>query len=293
MMQRFLSRPPSQGTSIGRFWALRLGWVGAAVGLALAAGGCPGSGDPEVSDPAEAPLPESLKPAAPPAMDETVEEAAARIEELASSGDCEQIYELNPPSRPKLATEARCESLQNLAGLPVEATASYGEIAGVIDYRRGERIVSALLVGDADGRFHIAFVDPFLGVKSVGTKPAPQLYVAAERGVRALRDRDCAAFLEVAYRRFGLGGGTDTQVCERVDVNPLADLARGGGVRLKRLGGNASYAFEGLRTADAYLVVIAARQTEAGLPDGLPPDVARLPRGAPEYGFLDAIQVNR
>ena len=88
----------------------------------------------------------------------------------------------------------------------------------MIDYRRGERIVSALLVGDADGRFHIAFVDPFLGVKGVGTKPAPQLYVAAERGVRALRDRDCEAFLEVAYRRFGLGGGTDTQVCERVDV---------------------------------------------------------------------------
>jgi hypothetical protein len=289
-MQKFLSsgrsgRPPSGGSS-----PLRLGLRGAAAALALAAGGCPGSGDPGVDETGEAPPPSSLKPPGPPAMEETVEEAADRIEELVSSGDCEQINTLNPPSRPKLATESRCQALRGLAGLPVKATASYGDVAGVIDYRRGERIVSALLVGADDGRFHIAFIDPFLGVASVGTERAPQLDLAAARAVRALRRHDCEAFLEVAYRRFGFAGGDDAEVCERVDVNPLAELTRGEEVRLERLGGNASYAFYGLRSPDTYLIVIAARQTETGLPEGMPPEVAELPEGAPEYGFLDALQ---
>ncbi len=223
-------------------------------------------------------------------MSETVNEAVERIDGVLSNGECEQIYDLNPLSRPKLATESRCEALRGLAGLPVKAAAAYGKVAAVVDYQRGDRTVSALLVGDADGRFHIAFIDPFLGTPSVGTKREPRLDVAAERAVRALRGRDCAAFLDVAYRRFGFGGGTDAEVCDRVETNPVAALAGGGKTRLERLGGNAHYAFYGLETRDSFLTVIAARQTEAGIPEALPQEIARLPDGAPEYGFVDALQ---
>jgi hypothetical protein len=264
----------------------------AAVALALSAGGCSGFGDPGSSDAGEAPpLPDAPKSGA-PAMNETVDQAVERIADVLSSGDCDQINELNPPSRPKLATESRCKALQGLAGLEVEGAAAYGKVAGVVDYKRGDRTVSALLIGDADGRFHVAFIDAFLGVPSVGTERAGELDAAAEGAVRALRRRDCAAFLEVAYRRFGFAGGSDAEVCARVEANPLAALDPDGEARLELLGGNAGYAFYGLDTGTSYLIVIAARQTEAGLPETVPEQTARLPAGAPEYGYLDAVQTN-
>lgn len=254
------------------------------VAVAALATGCGGSDD----SPPEQPLP-LPSGAGPPKLKETVQEAVQRIESTLSSGDCEQINQLNPISRPSLSTEARCRALQGLSGLEVKAAAAYGEVAAVVDYRRGDRIVSALLVGESDGRFHIAFIDSFRGVPSVGTPRARELDAAAERAVRALRQGDCEAFLEVAFRRFGFAGGTDAEVCERIPGSPVATLDPDGGVRLKVLGGNAGYAFYGIDTRDAYLTVIAAQQKESGLPDTVPDEVARLPAGAPEYGYLDAL----
>lgn len=72
--------------------------------------------------------------------------------------------------------------------------------------------------------------------------------------------------LPPARRSFGFGGGGDAEVCERVETNPLAALARGGKARLERLGGNAEYAFYDLDTRKSYLTVIASRQTESGVP---------------------------
>lgn len=273
----------------------------ALLAVAAAAIGC-GTDEPTLDESDRTtPLPGGFTLASAPEMSETAEQAVERIEELVSSGDCKQIYELNPLTRPGLATESRCNSLRALAGLPVQDVATYGDVAAVVDYERGGRTVSALLVGDSDGRFHVAFIDPFLGVPSVGTDPAPQLDRAAEQAVEALRKRDCERFLAVAYRRFGVGGGTDEEVCERVEANPVPDLIKAGaaeeGLRVKpdykleRLGGNGSYGFYGLRTGGAYVIVIAARQTERGVPEGMPAEVARLPAGAPEYGFLDAIRV--
>jgi hypothetical protein len=268
----------------------------AATAVALSLAGCAGFGDEGSDEPAETdetlPRASGSNPPGPPAMEETIEEATKRIESVLSSGDCEQIHGLNPLSRPKLATESRCEALQRLAGLEVKGAEAYGEVAGVIDYVRGDRTVSALLVGDADGRFHIAFIDAFRGVPSVGTGRAAEFDDAAEAAVRALRRHDCAEFLDAAYRRFGFAGGTDDEVCERVETNPLAALDPNARARLERLGGNAGYAFYGLDTKDSYLTLIAARQTRAGVPDTLPPEIARLPAGAPEYGFVDALRTN-
>lgn len=262
----------------------------AAIG-ALALAGCAG-GDSEVTDAEAPPLPGAPSSAGPPRMLETVDDAVERIDATLRSGDCEQINRLNPLSRPKLDTEARCEALGRLAGLDVQGTAGYGDVAGVVDYRRGDRTVTALLVGDSDGRFHIAFVDAFLGVPSATGRRTPALDAAALGGVRALQRRDCDRFLAHAYRRFGLGGGTDAEVCGRVEVNTVAALDPDARATPRALGGNRSYAFYELPTREAYLVVIAARQAESGVPEGVPESIARLPRDAPEHGLVDAIQAN-
>lgn len=261
-----------------------------AVVLCLLSEACGGSDDS--SRPQEPAAAES-KPPGPPEMKETIDEATARIGRLLSSGDCDQVNALNPLSRPKLNTEERCAALLGLADLPVEAAAAYGGIAGVIDYRRGERTVSVLLVGDADGRFHIAFIDAFRGTPSVGTELAPELDAAAQDAIRALRRRDCRAFLRAAYRRFGFGGGDESEVCARLETNPVASLTGKRTPTLKRLGGNRGYGFYALRTPTAFLTVIAAQQSNANVPEGVPEEVARLPAGAPRYGYLDALITNR
>ena len=268
----------------------------AVVVLALSAAGCSGSGASDDSDTqsasASAPTATGQKPPGPPAISETIDEAVQRIDGVVSSGDCEQIGALNPLTRPKMANPSRCEALKGLAGLQVKRAAAYGGVAGAVDYVRGDRIVSVLLVGDRDGLFHVAYIDAFRGTPSVGTERAGGLDLAAERAVRALRRHDCAAFLDAAYRRFGFAGGTDAEVCERVKVNPLAALDPRGQARLERLGGNGHYAFYGLDTPSSYSTLITAQQTEAGVPETLPERIAALPNGAPAYGFVDAFRTN-
>jgi hypothetical protein len=267
-----------------------------AVALALSAAGCSGSGAPDGSDTQSASAPTSAaagqKPPGPPAISETIDEAVRRIDDVVRSGDCEQIAALNPLTRPKMANPSRCEVLKGLAGLQVKRAAAYGGEAGVVDYVRGDRTVSALLVGDRDGLFHVAYIDAFRGTASVGTKRLPELDLAAERAVRALRRHDCEGFLDAAYRRFGFAGGTDAEVCERVEVNPLAALDPRGKARLERLGGNGHYGFYGLDTPGSYLTLITAQQTEAGVPETMPERIAALPNGAPAYGFVDAFRTN-
>src|SRR5262245_46994004 len=271
---------------------MRLRLLAVAAVLAIAAAGCnsSSSSDDGATDPAAATARAKLQ--GPPAMSESIDEAIQRIDEVVSSGDCEQIDALNPLSRPQLANPSRCEVLKSLAGLQPRGAAAYGDAAAVVDYARGDRTVSVLFVGDRDGLFHVAYVDAFRGTPSVGTKPVHELDIAAERAVRALRRHDCAAFLEAAYRRFGFAGADDAEVCARVKRNPLAELAPHGKVRLDRLGGNAQYAFYGLATRNSYLTLIAAHQTEAGVPETMPERIAALPKGAPAYGFVDAFQTN-
>jgi hypothetical protein len=191
-----------------------------------------------------------------------------------------------------MANPSRCEVLKVLAGLQVSGAATYGDVAGVVDYERGDRTVSVLLVGDRDGLFHVTYIDAFLGTPSVGSERAPELDLAADHAVRALRRGDCAAFLEAAYRRFGFAGGTDAEVCDRVKGNPLAALDPRGQARLERLGGNAHYAFYGLDTPSSYVTLIAAHQTESGVPETMPERIAALPKDAPAYGFVDAFRTN-
>ena len=278
----------------------RLGSAALAAVLVISLGGC-GSEEEPATTPEQS---ESDQAAAgddgaavglmgPPPVDETVDDAVKRIDEVLGSGDCEKINELNPLGRPALATEQRCEVLQRLDGLEVADAAEYGKLGAVIAYQRGQGTINALLVRDSDGLLHVASFDPFIGESGTEGELAAEFEQVAEQGTEALADKDCESYLEVAYRRFGIGAGEDGEVCDRIENNIVAALLeRGGKPQPVDLDGGSSYAFFGIDTPVSYLTLIAARQTEEGLPETTPMEIAELPKGAAEYGILDALRTN-
>jgi hypothetical protein len=230
----------------------------------------------------------------PPPVEETIEEAQERFEEAYSSDDCEEVYDLFVLStRSEANTEARCRALQRMADREVSGAASYGDLGGVIEYSAGDDVISAVLIRDADGLFHIVLLDSYNRRPTVGTPKAKQFDAAARAAVNALQDEDCQAFLEVANRRFGVGALTDQQVCQTVKANSLAAaLAGKRKVRLKPLGGNGSYAFYGLQTPSVYFIVVAAKASR-DVPKSLRDSgvATKLPPGAATYGYVQAYAI--
>jgi hypothetical protein len=226
----------------------------------------------------------------PPAAQESIGEAEKKIMFLLASDDCDAINELNPVSRQEfINTEERCALLKRLDGLKVRGAEVYGDAGAVIDFASGKRTVSAVLIRDRDGLFHIAFVDLFRGVPSVDTKLAKQFDDAAERAVKALAKKDCDAFLDVAYQRTGRFAGSREQVCTFVEQNPIANAFEAyPNAKTKRLGGNEGYGFYSVSTPGVHYTIVLAHETEKGAPPEAPP----LPKGAPEYGFVDAYVTN-
>jgi hypothetical protein len=107
--------------------------------------------------------------------------------------------------------------------------------------------------------------------------------------VEALADKECNAFLDVAYRSPGRFAGGREQVCTFVEQNPIANAFEAyPKAKTKRLGGNGAYGFYSVSTPSVHYTVVLAQQTEKGRPPEAPP----LPKGAAEYGFVDAIVTN-
>jgi hypothetical protein len=155
-----------------------------------------------------------------------------------------------------------------------EAYGSAAEIDAGTGLSEPATIVLAL---DSDRRFHVVFVQFEYG--SIGSKPNPTFDRNARLAVTAIRHADCAAFLKVAYRGFGLGGGPESAVCSRLPHNTLHKLlAADPGAAPIRLGGNALYAFYGLTAAGRYYTIVMAQQ----------PPSAKLPLGSAQYAHLDA-----
>jgi hypothetical protein len=226
----------------------------------------------------------------PPAAQESIGEAETKIRFLLASDDCDAINELNPVSRQELLnTEERCALLKRLDGLKVRGAEAYGDAGAVIDFATGKRTVSAVLIRDQDGLLHVAFIDSFRGVPSVDTKLARQFDGAADRAVKALAKKDCDAVLDVAYRRYGRFAGSREHVCTYVEQNPIANAFEAyPKAKINRLGGNEGYAFYGVSTPGAHYTIVLAHETEKGAP----PEAAPLPKGAAEYGFVDAYVTN-
>ena len=167
--------------------------------------------------------------------------------------------------------------------------AQYGD-AVVIEYELGEGTMSVLLVRDADGLFHITYLNPRVPEPTIGTKLAPEFDQVAQQAVDALRAGDCEAFMKVAFVEFGPGAGDKAHTCGYVENFPLAKLLKQDPkAKPELMGGNGTFAFYGLSLPGSFWTMILARQTqEDRFPEGADP----LPKDAPEYGYLDSFRTN-
>ena len=268
-----------------------------AVSALLLIAGCGGSGDSEdettgaEETTTEQPAPAAdAEPLGPPKAKESIQEAEARIAKAVASDDCEIVNELIPTSRSQLATEIRCEYLRRLDGLEVLGSESFPG-GGVIDYQFGDRVLSAILVIDTDGLYHVALYDPFNPKESVGTKPAKQFDAAADAAVEALADGDCDAYVAILHRRFGRGAAApENEICDLVEPNQVQAVRKvDPSAEPESLGGNGSYAFYSLGTPGYNLTLVVARATDEAVPEGVEP----LPEDAAEYAYVDAYLTNR
>ena len=130
------------------------------------------------------------EPLGPPKPKESIDQAPTRINETLGSGDCDRIAKLNPLSRTTLDNPKRCAALKRLASRKATGATAYPG-GGILDYAVGPRTLAAILVVDADGLYHIALLDPFVGKPSAGTPFAPQFDAAARKVATALTRRDC------------------------------------------------------------------------------------------------------
>ena len=209
-----------------------------------------------------------------PPVKESIDEAIVRIEDALASGDCNKINELNPLGRPGLATKQRCEVLRRLTDLKVTGAEQYGRLGAVVGFERGLQTLNAVMLRDSDGLLHIALIEALTGKAATKGELARQFEAVADDGVSALADRDCAAFIDVAYKGFGIGSSPEDEVCPRVEDNVVAALLESGGEdEPVELAGSSTYAFFGLRTPASFITLIAAGDGES-------------------YGIVDALRTN-
>jgi hypothetical protein len=155
-----------------------------------------------------------------------------------------------------------------------QAYGTAAEIDAGTGYSQPATVVLAL---DTDRRYHVVFIEFEYG--SIGSKPNPGFDRNVRLAVAALRRADCPAFVKVAFRGFGLGGGPETAVCTRLPRNVLHKaLAADPGAQPVKLGGNSLHAFYGITAAGRYWTIVMAQQ---------PPSVS-LPLGSAQYAFVDA-----
>jgi hypothetical protein len=224
----------------------------------------------------------------PPEANESIDEAAKRIEATLKTGDCDQIAKLNPLGRPTLDNPKRCAALKRLTKLDSTGAAAYGG-GGIIDYAIGKRTLAVLLIVDSDRLYHIALLDPFVGRSSIGTAFAPQFDAAAHKTAKALADHDCKAFLAVASQQIGIGTLGAKKVCPLPRTNPFSAISENvPSAQPQRLGGNADFAFYGYGTPGVNYTMLMARESN----EGLPPTLPRIPNDATEYSYLGVYRTN-
>jgi hypothetical protein len=158
---------------------------------------------------------------------------------------------------------------------------AYGTAAEIDAGTGYSQPATTVLALDTDGRFHIAFIQFAYG--SIGSKPNAGFDRNVRMAVAALRRADCAAFIKVAFRGFGLGGGPETSVCTRLPMNALHKaLSADPAAKPVKLGGNSLHAFYGITASGRYWTIVMAQQ----------PPSASLPLGSAQYAFVNAYPAN-
>jgi hypothetical protein len=209
---------------------------------------------------------------------ESVDTAIARIGSALRVKGCNALLRSLLHSQYGPTTARGCAYLrQGLGTFKSPHGIVYGtaaEIDAGTGYSQPSTTVLAL---DRDRRFHVAFIQFEYG--SIGSKPNRAFDRNVRLAVAALRRADCAAFVKIAFRSFGLGGGTETSVCARLPKNALhLALAADPTAKPVRLGGNSLYAFYGITANDTYWTIVMAQQ----------PPSASLPIGSAQYAFVNA-----
>lgn len=216
--------------------------------------------------------------AAGPRPGESINTTIARIAAaLHTSGCSAQLRSLLHSSYG--ATRAKgCSYLrQGLGTFKSPRGQAYGTAAEIDAGTGYSQPATTVLALDRDGRYHIVFIQ--FGYGSIGSKPNPAFDRNVRLAVAALRRADCNAFVKVAFRGFGLGGGPETSVCTRLPRNALhTALAADPAARPVKLGGNSLHAFYGITAAGRYWTLVMAQQ----------PPSATLPVGSAQYAFVDA-----
>lgn len=279
------SLPSSRATALVVLCALPL----------VVAGGCGGGqGSGSVPQP-EANGSTTGQPVAVPTAQESAGETLARVVELAGSEDCDTVNELNVVARTGLDNPRRCEYLRRLADYEPVGSSFYSMSAATVDFAQDDRVIVASLVVDEDGLYKILHLDPFLGETAADTSFAHEFDLVAERGVDALKAGDCSRFRVLAYRGLGPGALPKRDLCQYVKNNPLGPvLERFPTSQVRRLGGNASYAFHSLETPVAAFVIVTARQLERRSSSATSESGSGdKPGELVEYAFLDVVAVER
>jgi hypothetical protein len=216
--------------------------------------------------------------AAGPRPAESISTAIARIEAALRTKGCSVPLRALFHSAYGKVSKNGCDYLRKgLGAFKSPHGIAYGT-AAEIDAGTGlSQPATTVLALDSDRRFHIVFVQFEYG--SIGSKPGPTFDRNARLAIAAIRRADCAAFLNVAFRSFGLGGGPESAVCARLPHNSLHKaLAADPRAAPVRLGGNALYAFYGLTAAGRYYTLVMAQQAPS----------AKIPFGSAQFAYVDA-----
>jgi hypothetical protein len=238
---------------------LRRGAILAAA--AAVATGCGGGSDQSSSAP-------------PPGPEESIHAFAGRLASAIEAGqrdECAQLRELSRAGGMRLNCDSRAKKA--FAGFRVTGAQRY-ESGGVIEFEdaetknpelppgtvvspRGARGVYTVAL-DPHGRWAFTGpVSPLLPAPTIGTRPASPAgpRAAVRRFVTAVKRSDCALFYKVTFTP----GLDQQQACATVlgDYAPLAkQLKEGPDPRILPLGGNATFAFFGLRTGEQYRTLV-------------------------------------
>jgi hypothetical protein len=213
-----------------------------------------------------------------PAARESIGTTIARIEAALRTKGCSlQLRALFHSAYGKVSANACAYLRKGLGTFTSPHGQAYGT-AAEIDAGTGlSEPATTVLALDSDHRYHVAFVQFEYG--SIGSKPSAAFAQNVRLAVAALRRADCAAFLKVAFRSFGLGGGPESAVCARLPRNGLhLALAADPHAAPVPLGGNALYAFFGLSAAGRYYTLVMAQQRPS----------ASLPPGSAQYAYVNA-----
>jgi hypothetical protein len=235
------------------------------------------------------------KPVGPPPQKESLADSAKRIASTVASGDCAKINALNVKT-PKNASQQKlqksCAKLKKRLGKKPSKMQSFKGLAGVFDYAGKKRHSTAVLLRGADGLYHFAFISRFVNGPTVGTPFAPTYNQAAKAAFTALKTKNCDAFLKVAYVVTGPASKGKQRVCPRFSKNIVAKtVSKTPSATPKLIGGNRYFAFYGVN-GKTYLTMVLAREAPSQRPPGTKPGKLVVPKGAPEYAYVDTFATN-